>query len=348
MSFRSRVERLRDVKNGDVILPEDKNELNDALRELARVIDVRDDKLVLRGFLIEDLRCSICGEELKSGDPIVFMVGGEGLIPVHLRCIREDRIETKRKVEKRGKIIKDLKVEDEVTLEGECTVANEIVVKEGGFLRIENAKLNFLDCGITCKGSLEISNSSLIGLKNILLYKTSATVTDTTFENGMSRKGKEINEALELSYYESPLEEKTYGGAIFLHQSELTMDNIKMVRCYAYKGSCIYCNNKSDIIAQSCEFLNCSAEYSGATIYFFNSKGKLIDCKFKDCFAKGQGALDFWGGSIGKLQDCTFENCKDYAIYIGGDNEVKAIRCRFVDCRVYNTGKFECIDCEGL
>ncbi len=106
MSFRDIVSKLREVENGDVILPEDKNELNFALRELARAFDVINGKLVLKELpLVESLRCAICDKEFERGSLILFMVGESGLVPVHVDCVRslKKTIEPKKK---RGKLRK--------------------------------------------------------------------------------------------------------------------------------------------------------------------------------------------------------------------------------------------------
>jgi len=51
MSFREKVSKLEDVKDGDTIKAEHKNELNRTLRELAKAVDTRDRNLKVEGDL---------------------------------------------------------------------------------------------------------------------------------------------------------------------------------------------------------------------------------------------------------------------------------------------------------
>ena len=70
--FREKALKLRDVKAGDSILPEDKNEVNDALRELAKAVDTHGESLLVEGD-IEVKRALFLGFDLSmarivSGD----------------------------------------------------------------------------------------------------------------------------------------------------------------------------------------------------------------------------------------------------------------------------------------
>ena len=106
MSFRDKIRRLRYVKEGDIILPEDKNELNDVLKVLADAIDIEDNKIIFQiSFSFKDLRCEICNGRFHSGDHIVFLFEDGRLYPIHLKCAK-DFGESKKVVKKRKRIIK--------------------------------------------------------------------------------------------------------------------------------------------------------------------------------------------------------------------------------------------------
>ncbi len=232
-------------------------------------------------------------------------------------------------------------------------VKAEIIVEENGVLRIENADMKFFESGIICWGTIEISNSSLSGLKNVLLVNSYANIVDAKFRNGYGRLGKEVNEIIGKDVFKIAVEDHL-GGVLYSYKSKISLENVTIEICNSDYGGGIFCNVESQISIANGRFFNCHATCSGGAIYVSrSSKLTLVDCTFEGCSAEWGGALAFLTNSTGTINDCTFKKCKakndGYSIYID-DSYVRAVKCKFNGCKVSykKPEEFSCLDCEGL
>ncbi len=232
-----------------------------------------------------------------------------------------------------------IKTNQKIELVGKTfLVKNDIKIEPNGELIIKDAILMFEKkagiLGENCTFIAENSNfkASNSEWKNITIVgKIKGYIKECKFEDGRGRLGKEINDLLALNIF---LEEKTYGGALFVYSST---GNYIISDCQ-FKN-CFTSGNGGGILAvlstvENCEFEKCSAEMEGGGV--FSGSSTVEKSKFEYCTAK-------YGGSISALENSIIKECQFNSSFAENGGGVLAYsstieNCSFEQCSVEKYG----------
>ena len=227
---------------------------------------------------------------------------------------------------------------------GVYLIKGDLVVEEGGILRIRNSKVIFAPDGgiIVNGGTLEVKNSLFTaedrkkGWRNLLLVNPKGFISNTVFQYGRGREGEFVSR-----YSKAVLGEKVvHGGAIYIEsgKNQFDIEDCKFHNCEADYGGAIYSYGNIKLV--NCLFENCRAygDFGSGGAVYSSLSTEIKGCFFRNCRAVWGGAVYLFDGN--HISNSFFSNCHAErdggAAFLWNENEI--FRCCFTNCTAKHWG----------